>query len=198
MDTATITLLLGGHAGNSIQKFGVTAGEIAVLQLIHGNESVRDVEWTGDIQRSHRAEIERLHNVYGANDGNGRAVSKAVASLFPGAAARVFEKLTELELDGEFVKSLGPVEEKKAPAPAEQPANDVEDLSKLTKVQLLQLASERSVDVSQNDNKAEIIKALETARAERIRKINEQLHPEQADDEDDGVGDDMPDAGMFQ
>jgi len=190
MDTTTITLLLGGHAGNSIQKFGVTAGEIAVLQLIHGNESVRDVEWTGDIQRSHRAEIERLHNVYGANDGNGRAVSKAVASLFPGAAARVFEKLTELELDDEFVKSLGPIKEapaKPAAHTVDAPANDVDDFTKLTKVQLLQLAAERGVDVSQNDTKAEIIKALEAAPA-----------PEQADDEDDGVGDEMPDAGMFQ
>lgn len=188
MDIATITLLLGGHAGNSIQKYGVTAGEIAVLQLIHGNESVREVEWTGDVQRSHRAEIERLHNIYGANDGNGRSMSKAVASLFPGAAARVFEKLSELELDSEFIKSLGPVEEKaKKPVAKDEPADEGDDLSKLTKVQLLQMASERGVDVSQNDTKAEIVKALEAAPA-----------PEQADDEEEGVGDDMPDAGMFQ
>lgn len=189
MDIATITLLLGGHAGNTIQKHNVTPGEIEVLRLIHGNESVRDVAWAGEIQRSHRAEIERLHNTYGANDGNGRAVSKAVASLFPGAAARVFEKLTELELDEDFVKSLGPVEEEPAKAPVDQPANDVEDLGKLNKTQLLHLAAQRGVEVSDRDTKAEIIKALEAAPAPS---------PQQADDEEDGVGDEMPDAGMFQ
>lgn len=187
MEIATITLLLGGHAGNTIQKYNVTAGEIAVLQLIHGNESVRDVAFAGEIQRSHRAEIERLHETYGARQADGRAFSKVVAQLFPGAAARVFETLAELELDGEFVKSLRP--EAKPVKTADEPANEVDDLSKLTKTQLLQIAAERGIDVSENDKKADILKAIQSAPA-----------PEAGDqeDEDEGVGDDMPDAGMFQ
>lgn len=180
MDLAKCSLRLGGNAGQTIQKYDVTPAEIAVLRVVHGDDAVSDIKWTGEIQRSHRAEIQRLHAFYGSRQPDGAIVSRAVASLFPGAAARVFEKLTELDdIDESQIVSLGP---DAAPA-AEQPASV--DLSKLNKTQLLQLASERGVEVSESDKKADIIAALEAAPAPVA---------EPPVDEDE----EMPDAALFQ
>lgn len=181
MDLAKCSLRLGGNAGQTIQKYDVTPAEIAVLRVVHGDDAVSDIKWTGEIQRSHRAEIQRLHAFYGSRQQDGAIVSRAVASLFPGAAARVFEKLTELDdIDESQIVSLGPDAVKPAAA---EPASV--DLSKLNKTQLLQLASERGVEVSESDKKADIIAALEAAPAPVA---------EPPVDEDE----EMPDAALFQ
>lgn len=104
MDIANITLSLGGDDGNTVPKFGVTAAEIAVLRTIHGEASVKDVEPSGEISRSNRAERQRLVDVYGqARFGNDKPV---VETLFPGVAARVFERIDELDLDESFFKPI--------------------------------------------------------------------------------------------
>lgn len=103
METANIMLALGGNKNNTVPKFFVTPSEIAVLREIHGNESVTDIEPTGSVQRSNNAERERLAAVYGAHDGE-KFVSRAVNRLFPGAAARVFERIDDLSLDESFFK----------------------------------------------------------------------------------------------
>ena len=104
MDIASITLSLGGDDGNTVPKFGVTAAEIAVLRTIHGEASVKDVEPSGEISRSNRAERQRLVDVYGqARFGNDKPV---VETLFPGVAARVFERIDELDLDESFFKPI--------------------------------------------------------------------------------------------
>jgi hypothetical protein len=103
VQTANITLAIGGDKGNTIPKFGVTAAEIAVLRLIHGDEAVFDVDPQPDIQRNNRSELGRLIEVYGKMQ-DGKEI--VVSTLFPGAAARVFDRLDELGIPEEFYKAM--------------------------------------------------------------------------------------------
>jgi hypothetical protein len=105
MQTATVLLSLGGDHGNQIVKHDVTAAEIAVLRVIHGDEAVTDVEPTLDVKRSNREERARLLNIYGgAKMEDNKPI---VESMFPGVAARVFENLNELSLPDTFFKATG-------------------------------------------------------------------------------------------
>lgn len=108
MQLANILLALGGDKDNTVPKTMVTPAEIAVLQYVHGNESVSDIEPYGQVDRAHRAERQRLLERYGRMD-EGRLTSKAVEALFPGAAARVYETFAELELPEEFYKAASRV-----------------------------------------------------------------------------------------
>lgn len=97
MQTANIMLALAGDVGNTIPKYDVTPAEIAVLRAVHGDEAVFDIEPTGDIDRTNRQELSRLGAAYATSRLFGTDV-RAVASLFPGAAARVHESFDELDL----------------------------------------------------------------------------------------------------
>ncbi len=114
MQTANVMVALGGDKGTTVPKYGVTLSEIAVLQAIHGNDSVFDIEPTGDIERRDREEIARLHEIYSRIGGNGKPEG-AVADLFPGVAARAYRNWDELEIDESFFK---PTERAAAPVPA--------------------------------------------------------------------------------
>ena len=106
MQTANITLLLGGDAGMTVPKYGVTPSEIAVLRAIHGEASVRDIEPQDDIERSNREEIRRLNEVYQrARHQTPNGEVGVVATLFPGAGARPIESFADLELPDEFYKA---------------------------------------------------------------------------------------------
>lgn len=108
MEIANIMLALGGDIGNTVPKSGVTAAEIAVLQAIHGQDAVFDVEIVEERTIKNRVELERLRAVYGnARDRENKAY---IDLLFPGVAARVFETVDELGLADVQFKSL-PVEE---------------------------------------------------------------------------------------
>jgi len=118
MQIANIILALGGDVGNTIPKYSVTVAEIALLQAIHGEDAVTDVEPVGEISVTNRAERERLREIYGrATDGNG---NKVIELVYPGAAARVFERLDELALVPEQFKTVArvqlPVDGPTAPA----------------------------------------------------------------------------------
>ena len=123
MQTANIMLALGGNMGHTISKYGVTAAEIAVLREIHGEAAVFDVDPQPDVKRSMREERARLLEIYGKPPGS-REIS-AVEVLFPGAAARVFESLDELELDPSFYKATSRATPKAAEP--EEPADEVEE-----------------------------------------------------------------------
>jgi hypothetical protein len=110
MQTAHVLVHLAGDSGNTVPKRDVTAAEIAVLRAIHGAESVQEVAPAGDIDRPNREELSRLRQIYG----KARREDCPVESLFPGAAARVFEDLAELELPEPFYKAVTRAE---APAP---------------------------------------------------------------------------------
>jgi hypothetical protein len=118
MQTANITLLLGGDAGNTVQKFGITPSEIAVLRFIHGEDAVVDVSPVGDVKRSSREERQRLAEIYGRSQPNGQFSAPAIDSMFPGIAARMFETLDELGLDESFFKAETRVSTKSEDAPA--------------------------------------------------------------------------------
>ena len=103
MQLARILLSLGGDAGNTVPKSGVTPSEIAVLRIIHGEESVKEIEPYGQVARTSRQERQRLTDLYGRNI-EGRTTARAVDMLFPGVAARLFDDFSELELPEEFYK----------------------------------------------------------------------------------------------
>jgi hypothetical protein len=125
MQTANIMLALGGNMGQTIQKFGVTPAEVAVLREIHGNASVFDIQpLDEEIERTSREERTRLLEIYGKPPGS-REMS-AVEFLFPGAAARVFEAFDELEIDESFFKATGRAKPKAAAAPEEDDEDDDE------------------------------------------------------------------------
>lgn len=187
MQTANIILALAGDTGNTVPKFGVTAAEIAVLRLLHGEDAVFDIEPVGEIQQSHRAEIERLSKAYGKTQPDGRYIAPAVSALYPGAAARVFEKLSELDLPEELFK---PVERAKPRAKAEgEPTTAAKILGDMSVAELKAHAEASGIDLNGATKKADIAAAIEAATAA----------PEASDpDDEDGIGD-MSDGntGMF-
>ena len=128
MQIANVLLHLSGDAGNTVPKYGVTAAEVAVLRHIHGDDAVVDIEPTGEVTRSHKSERERLLEVFGRNE-DGRFAAPAVERLFPGAAARVFERFDELDLPEDMFKAqtraratAAPVEEPEVAKPVAEPA----------------------------------------------------------------------------
>ena len=106
-ETAHCEVALGGDINNTVVKYDMTAGEIAVLQIIHGKDAVTSIEPSGTVRRSNRVEKARLTAIYGrAADRNGNSL---LEKLYPGAAARIFQRLDELELSGsQFKPGLAP------------------------------------------------------------------------------------------
>lgn len=95
-ETAHCHVALGGDTLNTVPKYNMTAGEIAVLQMIHGKDAINEIEPSGTVKRSNRVEKARLLTQYGkAHDGRGGSI---LEKLYPGAAARIFQRLDELEL----------------------------------------------------------------------------------------------------
>jgi hypothetical protein len=102
MQTANVMVALGGDISNTVPKASVTAAEIAVLQAIHGDDAVFDIEPVGSVKRVNREERERLRVIYGnAKNREGQAI---IDVLYPGAAARVFESLNELQISPDQFK----------------------------------------------------------------------------------------------
>lgn len=130
MQTANCYVYIDSDKGTSVPKDGVTVAEIAVLQRIHGADAVHDIEPTGEIERSHRDERNRLVEIYGRStveDDTGRPIS-VVQALFPGAAARVFTSFDEIDVPADCFKAekrMTAKKSKKAAAPA-APADEPE------------------------------------------------------------------------
>lgn len=134
MQTANCYVELGGDSGTKVPKYAITVSEIAVLRAIHGPDSITEVEPTEDVKRSDREEIKYLYETYGRAKADGSDIG-IVATLFPGAAARAFQTLDELELPEEFfkaesrvkAKAAKPTKAKKADAePEAEPVADIE------------------------------------------------------------------------
>lgn len=105
MELANCFVALAGDNGHLVQKFGVTPSEVAVLQLIHGDDAVSEIEIFGAELRRSRDERERLAQIYGVNN-EGQITARAVDALFPGAAARLFETFDELALPESAFKEI--------------------------------------------------------------------------------------------
>ncbi len=187
MQTANVLLALGGDKGNTVPKYGVTAAEAAVLRYVHGEDAVFDIEIVGEVTRTHRQEIGRLTELYGRQEGD-RRISPAVAEMFPGAAARVFESFDELEIPDELYIATG----RKTAAPVktkqETPAAKTEDgFDSMTVKQLQAHAEANGVDLAGVTKKADIIEALRLAQSQSQSQPSETGDPD--DDGDEGVGD---------
>jgi hypothetical protein len=161
MQYANIMLALGGDRGTVVPKTEVSASEIAVLRLLHGQDAVFDVEplkVDEDLaKRTSRQEIQRLTELYGrarvqGPDGNDVSV---INILFPGAAAQAIKELDDLDIPHEFFKA-------KSRVTIEEVAEDEADdgLSKLTKAELLEEAEKRGIEVDASAKKAEILDAI--------------------------------------
>lgn len=127
MQTAKVLVAVGGDAGNTVPKI-VTAAEIPVLQGIHGDEAVRDIDPLDDVAlndngkpRSNREELLRLRGIYGgARDGENHRI---VDVIYPGAGARLPETIAELDLPEMFFKATSRATAKPVvEAPAEDAA----------------------------------------------------------------------------
>lgn len=155
MQTANIMLALGGDMGTTVPKYGVTASEIAVLMAIHGNSAVHEIEPKDNIDRSDRDEIRRLREIYGrARIQTEEGDVAAVNALFPGAAARAYQKLDELEIDPTFFKATSRAK------PADAPV-----VGGMTKAELVELAEQKGVEIDPKAKKAEIAEAVKAAEA---------------------------------
>lgn len=191
METANIILALGGDNGNTVPKRGVTPAEIALLRAIHGDDAVTDIEPTGDEatnedgrKRSNRDELSRLRSLYPAKDG--ASGTRIVDILYPGAAARVFETIDELEIDEVFFK---PAERVKPTPKAEIKPAPTGDLDEMTKAELVAEAKRRGVEIDTSDKKDVILAALKAAGS--AATLNDPAVGE------DGIGDDMSDEKLF-
>ncbi|AKR54328.1 hypothetical protein XM25_00605 [Devosia sp. H5989] len=175
MQTANILLALGGDSGNQVPKFAVTAAEIAVLRAIHGDESVTEIQPLKTVvDRTNRAELGRLRATYGkARDNEGNVI---VDMLFPGAAARVFETIDELDLNA----SLFAAKARHTAADVAQPENQVGDYKALKVAELKDIAAARNIDLGEATKKGEIVELLQAADDSAL---------DESDDEEDEVGD---------
>lgn len=155
MQTANILLGIGGGRDNIVPKYGVTAAEIAILRAIHGDDAVFDVEPGPDKTISNRAELGRLHEVYGGAVGaNGE---KIVSVLYPGAAARVFENLEELDIPEDFFK---PKTREKA-----KPKSEGKDVTKMSTEELKAHAATHGIDLGNATKKADVLAKVQAAAA---------------------------------
>lgn len=157
MQYANIMLALGGDRGTTVPKTAISASEIAVLRLIHGIDSVFDVEPVEpDTKRTSREEIRRLNELYGRvriqTDGG---EASPVAMLFPGAAAQAIPSIDDLEIPNEFFKAKTRVS---ADGGEKEVGND--PLDGMTKADLLDEAEKRGVKVDASAKKADILAAL--------------------------------------
>lgn len=105
MQIANVRVSLGGDHGNTVPMDRVTAAEITVLRLIHGDEAVQEIEPVGEVPTNHAAERARLLRKYGKMV-NGQEVM--VSRLYPGVGSRVTEKLTDIvpSIPEEFYKAI--------------------------------------------------------------------------------------------
>lgn len=163
MQTANIMASIGEGRSHTVPKYGVTVSEIAVLRAIHGEDAVFDVEPLDAVAlgangrpRTNREELERLAQVYGrAADRENRSI---VGQLFPGAAARCFMSLDELDLPPVLFKATT-----RAEAKPSSKADEPKVLDDLTKAEMLALAKSLEIDVPARATKAEILPLLEAA-----------------------------------
>lgn len=190
MQTANIILSLDSH--NSVPLYGVTVSEVAVLRLIHGEEAVKDIDIIGEAKRTHRQEIGRLTDKYKRSQPDGTSTAPAVAMLFPGAAARVFETFDELELPDEFFVST---RRKTARDPLDHdndgrkggslPQGATDDINEMTVAQLQGYAAKNGIDLTGVTRKADILEAIKLADSASAEEPVE----DEADEDDDGAGD---------
>lgn len=123
MQRVNCTVRLSGDVNNTVQKQRVSPAEIVILNKIHGEGSVVDIQRTEMDKTAHAEERQRLATIYGA---------KIVDDLFPGAFAKLPVSLSDITLgepanedpaaEVEIGGDVEPVEDE-----VEEPAEEDED-----------------------------------------------------------------------
>jgi len=164
MEIANLMLALGGDMNNTVPKFACTASEIAVLRAIHGDGAVYDIEPQGRIERTSRDERARLYAEYGR--AMGRENKPIISDLFPGAASRLFEEISELGLvEEQFSPKFRQQLEAKAAAKAAKPP--VEKKNTLTKKELVDFLTVEGYDVPKNATVSQLADMVEEITAKK-------------------------------
>ncbi len=157
MQTANVLLALGGKRGETVPKYGVTPAEVAVLQRLHGEDAVYEIDiQPGTVERTHRQEIERLRQAYSRRDGE-RIISPAVDALFPGVGAQVPRTFSEMELPEE----LFVVVERRVSVG--QPETSKAGFDGMTANELRAFADANGIDVTGLTRKADLLEAVKLA-----------------------------------
>lgn len=190
MQEANILLALGGDSGNTVPKSGITPSEVAVLQLIHGNDAVTDIDITGTAKnefgknRTNREERQRLTDLYSKNEPDGTVRSRALDMLFPGVAARLYEDFSELDLDESLFKAKPQSAAKQTEEIEQEQEDDKDPLDAMTKAQLVDYAKANDLDVDTSAKKDDLLVAVKEARD---AKADEGQDGDAGDN--DGIGD---------
>lgn len=106
IETARALLALSGDKGNTVPKYGITPGEVMVLQKLHGEDAVFDIMVMGEADRTTKAERVRLIEEYPAK----QAAPPPATVIFPSVvAADMPTQFAELELDPSLYKAVARV-----------------------------------------------------------------------------------------
>lgn len=123
MELANALLALSGNRATTVPKYDITPPEVVVLNAIHGDDAVFDIEPTGEtVKRSFSAERDRLARLYPARDNDNRAI---VAVTYPGNAPVLPTTFDSLGLPESVYKPLAhvkPAAGKRAKAAKAEPA----------------------------------------------------------------------------
>lgn len=182
MQTASLLLALGGDGTMTVPKYGVTPAEVLLLQAIHGDEAVTDIDiqpeeakYGEDVDNTHkrtsREERARLFGQYAKVTPDGGMQLRQLDALFPGVAAKLPETFAEIDLDDAFYKAQGRKTPEKVDALDHDgdgkkggTASSTDDGYKgMTVPDLKALASQRDIDLGDATKKADIIAKLEEA-----------------------------------
>jgi hypothetical protein len=153
MQTANVLLALGGKRGESVPKYGVTPAEVVVLQHLHGQDAVYEIDILSEtVERTNRQEIERLRQFYSRREGD-RYISPAIDALFPGVGATVPKTFADLEL----IDDLFVVTERKTGSEAKEPQQGFDAMSAND---LRAFADKNRIDVTGLTRKADLLEAV--------------------------------------
>lgn len=195
MDILNVMLAIGGDAGNTVPKFGVTPSEVAVLRMLHGDDAVTDIQIVGSVERNDREERARLSERYGTHK-EGRVRAEAVEALFPGAAARVFHKIEELDIPNEFYAATGR-QGGKTIAEREPDSTEAKNAAKAAQADKASADADAAAKAAAAEKPkketAKEKKAREKAEAELAAAEKRAAEAVAAEEAEEGVGEEMDD-----
>lgn len=88
---------LSGSRDNEVQKTGMTAADIVLIEFIHGPDSVTGIYPEGEDKATKDAVLDRMLQTY---------PKKAVNSVFPGGSALIPERIDESRFDPLWVEKM--------------------------------------------------------------------------------------------
>lgn len=113
MQIANALVALGGDRRNTVPKSNITVAEVMVLQAIHGEDSVHEIEIVGDSQIAAEDLRDYLRSHYPAKDEDARLI---VDMVFPGRRPDFPQSFSDVEIaDVQFKATARATPEKAGP-----------------------------------------------------------------------------------